>query len=285
MKFLIALIITVGCILGGYSMSSGSLAALWHPYEVIMIFGGATGIFIMSNTPSTLMETVRQTKYLVLGPVNKKKFTEAVRAMDALTTIYFKDGGKALEDNLEEPLESAAIKDYKSICKDKKALKFIADNFSLVTNNKFDSHELSEYLDEEIERYHHDMSGPSHALDELGDTMPGLGIVVAVLGIIISMGYIDQEPEVLGHYISTALFGTFAGIFAGYGLLKPVGSYLRNIANEHAELYKVMKLYVISVSEQDKSPAVIMEIAHKLLPPHYRITLDELKGRDKKDGK
>lgn len=276
MKFIIALLITVGCVLGGYTLSSGSLKALWHPFEVIMIFGGATGIYVMSNTSSVLIETLKQMKYLFIGPTNKKKFIQVVRVMDGLTTCYLKEGGKKLEQNLVEPSSSEYFTDNPSIAKDSKVTKFISDNFSLVTNNEFNSHELSEYLDEEIERYHHDMSGPSHALDELGDTMPGLGIVVAVLGIIISMGYIDEDPEVLGHYISTALFGTFAGIFAGYGLLKPVASYLRNIADEQAELYKVMKLYILAVSERDKNPNVIKEIAHKILPPHYKIKLEDL---------
>lgn len=277
MKFILATVITFGCVLGGFALSGGHLAGLWHPYEVLMIFGGATGIYVMSNTPAVLKETARQMKYVVSSPVNKKKFIQSVRVMDKLTAAYFQGGGKQLEAHLESPETSDAFSDNEAVLKDPKITKFIADNFTLVTNNSFNSHELSEYLDEEIERYHHDMLGPSHALDELGDTMPGLGIVVAVLGIIISMGYIDADPVTLGYKISTALFGTFAGIFAGYGMLKPVASFLRNIADEQAELYKVMKLYVLSVSERDKAPGVIMEIAHKLLPPHHKISLDELK--------
>lgn len=277
MKFFLAVIIIVGCVIGGYALSNGSVGALWHPFELLMIFGGGAGIYVMSNTPSVLKETVLQMKFVLSPPVSKKKFIESIRVMDKLTQTYFQGGGKQLEAELDDPETSSAFQGNNTILKDSKITKFISDNFSLVTNNNFNAHELSDYLDEEIDRYHKEMMGPSHALDELGDTMPGLGIVVAVLGIIIAMGYINEEPAILGYYISAALFGTFAGIFAGYGLFKPVAAFLRNIGDEQLELYKIMKLYIISVSERNKAPGVVMEIAHKLLPPHYRITLEELK--------
>lgn len=277
MKFLIAFVITVASIAVGYVLSHGNLAVLWQPNELIMIFGSGLGVYILSNTGSTLKETLTQMKYLVVSPLSKKKFIQVVKVMDGLTKCYYQEGSKALEGHLEDPATSSLFTSHPLTLKDTRATKFISDNFRLVTNNDFDNHEISELLDIEIEKYAHEMKGPSHALDSLGDTMPGLGIVVAVLGIIISMGFIDSDPAVLGEHISAALFGTFIGIFAAYGLFKPVASYLGNISDEQAEFYHLMKLYVISVSDKDKNPRVIQELAHKMIPPHYKVSLEEIR--------
>lgn len=199
MLFLIGVITVIGCVIGGYLMHHGSLAVLWQPNEALIILGAATGGFIISNPKDILHDVGKNFKKLLKGkPYNKVDYIELLSCMFSIFKLIKTKGLLQIESHIENPAESEIFKKYPLFSKDKFNLDFFCDYLRIFTMGVDNHIQLEDLLDKELEIIEHEKKLSSSAVTLLADGMPALGIVAAVLGVIITMGSIDEPPVVLG---------------------------------------------------------------------------------------
>lgn len=262
--------IVIGCVAGGYSLAGGHFHVLWQPAELLIIWGAAIGAFIIANPPSVLSRVGQ-----ALGEVFKtKSFSkEDYRDILCLQFILFKTartkGLLALESHIEQPLESPIFKKFPRFLENKEAVIFLCDYLRLFTMGSENVYQIDDLMSEEIDVYEHEKSKVSHAFTGMADGMPALGIVAAVLGVIHTMGSINEPPEILGQLIGAALVGTFAGVLFAYGFIGPIASSMQVIANEKVKFFQCIKSGLIAYL-QGHPPMVTIDYARKSIDGHKR---------------
>ena len=219
MNFAIGLVITVGCILGGYAALGGHLEVLFQPFEFVIIMGSSLGIFIVANAMSTIRDCGNAFLEAVLDKAPKPRdFLDVLSALHALMRELRAKSRSEVEAHFDNPQESEIFKNFPKLLTNKDLVTFICDYGRLIIIGNARTHEIEALMDEEIETLAHDRYKPVHAFQAVADGLPALGIVAAVLGIIHAMGALDQSPEILGGLIGAALVGTFTGIFLSYAI-------------------------------------------------------------------
>ncbi|MCU0587628.1 MAG: flagellar motor stator protein MotA [Syntrophobacteraceae bacterium] len=272
----IGIAIVLGCVVGGYLLAKGNLAILFQPAEMIIIFGAAIGNFVISSPPKVLKATLGSISKLFGGKAYARQDYEEVLLL--LNEIFFKirkEGLVSIESDIEDPEKSEIFKKYTNFLKDHHALAFLADTLRTLTIMDIDAHELANLLDYEIDAHHEEALIPSGAIANVADALPGLGIVAAVLGVVITMGHLDQPPEVLGHHIGAALVGTFLGVLMCYGFVGPMAKNLENSASEGREYLNVIKVALISFVNSP-SPQMAVEFGRRVVPQELRPSFLEL---------
>lgn len=272
----IGILVVLGCVVGGYIMGQGNLAVLFQPAEMIIIFGAAIGNFVISSPPKVLKATLGSIPKLFGGKAYSRQDYEEVLLL--LNEIFFKirkEGLVSIESDIEDPEKSEIFKKYMNFLKDHHALAFLADTLRTLTIMDIDAHELANLLDYEIEAHHEEALIPSAAIANVADALPGLGIVAAVLGVVITMGHLDQPPDVLGHHIGAALVGTFMGVLMCYGFVGPMAKNLENNAGEGREYLNVIKVALLSFVNSP-SPQMAVEFGRRVVPQDQRPSFLEL---------
>ncbi len=127
-----------------------------------------------------------------------------------------------LETDVEEPSKSQLFSKYKNFLKDHHAVHFVCDTLRMSISGGVTHFDLDQMMELDMEVHHREAQAPVAALSTMADSLPGLGIVAAVLGVVITMGALGGPPEAIGHKVAAALVGTFLGIFA---LLRPLRSF------------------------------------------------------------
>jgi chemotaxis protein MotA len=226
MTTIIGFIIVFGAVFGGFIMHGGKIAALIQISEFVIIGGAGLGALVASNPPSVIAAIIKSVLGLMKGsPYSKKEtFLELLQALFALFTLARKEGLLALEQHVERPQESSLFQQYPFLLSNHHALDFLCDTMKVVLTGAVGAFELAELTETDLEKHHEEVMRPSHAMAKIGDAMPGFGIVAAVLGVVITMGYLDQGPETIGHKVAAALVGTFLGSAAGVWHVPAVGS-------------------------------------------------------------
>jgi chemotaxis protein MotA len=270
--------VVLGAVVGGYLMEHGNLSVLFQPAELVIIGGAAIGAFLISSPPKVMKATVRN-----LGTVFRSKNNGKAHFIELLSLLYQvfskirKEGLISIEADIERPEQSALFQKFPSIAKDKHVLNFICDNLKVIISTSIPPHELDGLLDIEIETGEHEAMVPSHALNRVADGLPGLGIVAAVLGIVLTMGKIDQPPSVLGHSIGAALVGTFLGILACYGFVGPMAANLEYKAKEDEVVLQVIKLTLVAFVG-GSAPQIAVEFGRRAIPGDDKPTFAELES-------
>lgn len=276
MKFIIGIVIVVVAVFGGYWGVGGHLGVLWQPYEFVIILGAAIGAFVIGNPPSVLKGLGRTFKIMLKGPKYKKdSYLELLGLQYTLFKLAKAKGSLALEAHVENPSESDIFNRFPAIASDPRALEFMCDYLRLVTLGTENSHEVEALMDEELETLNQEDEQMVAAIQSLADGTPALGIVAAVLGVIHTMGSIDQPPEILGHLIGAALVGTFFGVFCAYGFFAPMAMALKNAFESENKFYLSMKAGILA-HLQGYAPAVSVEFARKALMSDVRPTFAEV---------
>jgi chemotaxis protein MotA len=283
MFVLIGMVIVTGSVIGGYLMEQGNLALLMQPAEFVIIFGAALGGFVIASP----MKVIKAVKGGLLRMLSSRIYTESdyLEAMVLLSEIFFKirkEGLVAIESDLDDPEKSAIFKKYPKFLKNHHALAFLTDTLRTLTITDIEAHELASLLDYEIEAHYEEALVPSKSIANVADSLPGLGIVAAVLGVVLTMKKISEPPEVLGHSIGAALVGTFLGVLMCYGFAGPVSKNLENIANEDREFLTVLKAALLSFVNTP-SPQVAIEFARRVIPGELRPSFLELEAVIKKN--
>jgi len=276
MKLIIGLIVVFGSIFGGYVLSSGSLLAMFQPFELMIIGGGALGAFIIANPNKVIMKVLKGVPALL----GNSKYSKAMY-MDLLTLMYKifsksrKEGLMALESDIDEPKDSELFKLFPKILADHHAIDFICDYLRLMVGGNMNAFELENLMDIELQTHHHESIIPSSAMQTMADGLPGFGIVAAVMGVVITMGYISEPPEVLGHHIAAALVGTFLGILLAYGLAGPIAKAMEFRAEEEGKFFECIKVCIMSTLN-GYTPQIAVEFGRKTIYSHIRPTFIEL---------
>ncbi|NQU61248.1 MAG: flagellar motor stator protein MotA [Rhodospirillales bacterium] len=275
MNFIIGLVVVVGSVLGAYSVH-GSLELLWQPLEFIIIFGGAFGAFLIANPMTVIKGVGKSLAKVVKGPkYNRASYEELLGVLFSVFKLAKTKGDLALESHVEHPEESTLFMNFPTFQEDHHAVEFLCDYLRVLTLGASNPHEIESVMEAELDLHHHDDAAISGAVLTMGDAMPALGIVAAVLGVIVTMSSITEPPEVLGGLIAAALVGTFAGILLSYGFVTPMGKSLENTFGSEAAYLNCVKVALIG-HMQGYAPQVSVEFARKSLSADMRPTFAEV---------
>lgn len=276
MLFLIGFVTVFGMVALGYGAHGGNFAVLWQPTEVVIIFGAAAGAFIISNPSNMIKDVLKSFKNLFKGtPYGKENYKQTLLFLFSICKLMKTKGMLEVEPALDAPYESELFTAYPKFSEDHHAVDFFCDYMRLVTMGMDNHYQLEDLMDKEIDMHHHTAEEAATAVNTVGDGLPALGIVAAVLGVIMTMGSIAEPPEILGGLIGAALVGTFLGILFGYGLVGPIASFLGKYASQETEYLQVMKIALIA-HIQGNAPVVTVEFARKAVPSHLRPSFVEL---------
>ncbi|WP_374011554.1 flagellar motor stator protein MotA [Pseudoxanthomonas koreensis] len=265
MLILIGFVVVVLSVAGGYVMAHGKLGALWQPYELLIIGGAATGAFLAANPAKVVKAVMRGVPDLFRGARYKRE-----DYVDILSMVYDilikarKEGLIGIEKDADDPGSSTIFTRYPKLLADHHLIEFTTDCLRLMVSGNIEPHELEQLLEIEVETHHQEAAEPAHALQVLADSLPGFGIVAAVLGIVITMGAIDGEPSEIGMHVAGALVGTFLGILLGYGFVGPLAASMQHRVHAEGKAFEVIKMALVS-SLRGYPPAVAVEFARKLL--------------------
>jgi len=279
MLFFIGLIVVFGSVLYGYVMSHGNLLALWQPFEILIICGAAFGAFLLGNPWHVIVQCFRLTPQVIMGSkVNKAMYMDVLGLIYDILNKARREGIMAIEADVESPASSALFSRYPAIQANEELAHFIADYFRIIAAGNLTSFELEALMDQEIDARLHELERPANALGKVADALPGFGIVAAVLGIVITMGAIDGEIAEIGTHVAAALVGTFSGVFLAYGVVAPVSTILRHLAEEEIKLYEATKSCVIA-SLNGLPPQLAVEFGRKSLFTHGRPSFTEVESK------
>lgn len=274
MFVIIGLIIVFGSIFGGYVMHHGNLHVLVQPSEFVIIGGAAIGSLIIMCTPKTLVKILKSLKTVFGSAPGKKEYLELLSLLYGLFSKAKKEGLLGVEADIEAPEKSAIFRKYPNILKNHHAIEFICDNFRLYILG-VRPHDFEEMMDRELEAHHEEAAVPTAIIGKVADSLPGFGIVAAVLGVVITMGKMSEPPEVIGGSVAAALVGTFLGILLCYGFAGPIGSTLESRAKEDAKYLEAIKVAILSFAKE-LPPQLAVESARRVLFSDAKPSFKEL---------
>jgi chemotaxis protein MotA len=273
---IIGYVIVVGGILGGYLGGGGHVAILIQPFEMIIIFGGALGAFVVSNSPKVLKATASALGSVFKGSKYTKEFyLEALTLLSKIFTKMRQSGLLSIENDIESPEQSEVFKSAPMVLADHHAVEFITDYLRLMASGSLDVHQIDNLMDIDIETHHEEGHLPVAALQALADGMPAFGIVAAVMGVVHTMESLDKPQEVLGALIAAALVGTFLGILISYGFVAPLAGNLSGKLTESTKFYQSLKAGLIA-SMNGYAPPTAVEFARKVMFSTERPNFSEL---------
>ena len=264
-------------VFGGYLLAGGKMGIILKalPFEMMMIMGAATGAFLLANDGAGAKHTLKD-----VGKIFKGAKWKADDYRDLLCLLFellriAKTNPVVLEGHIEDPDSSDIFKRYERLATDKEAVALICDTLRSGSMNYDDPHQVEDVLEKRIEATHHHNMHSSHTLQTIADALPALGIVAAVLGIIKTMGSIDQPPEVLGKLIGGALVGTFLGVFLAYGIVGPSATRLKGVIDEDANMHRLIREVLVANLHQH-APNICIEVGRQNTPTHLRPSFTEL---------
>lgn len=264
-------------VFGGYVLAGGKMGIILKalPFEMIMIGGAAVGAFLISNDMTGVKHTLKDVGKVFKGPKWKTDdYRDLLCLLFELIRIA-RANPVALEEHIELPENSSIFSKYPRIQHDHELMDLICDTLRAASMNYDDPHQVEEVLDKRMEATLHHAMHSSHALQTLADGLPALGIVAAVLGVIKTMGSIDQPPEVLGKMIGGALVGTFLGVFLAYGLMGPFASRVKMVVEEDIHFYQLIR--EVLIANLHRHPAnICIEVGRQNTPHHVRPGFSEL---------
>lgn len=274
----IGMAIVIAAVIGGYLMEEGNMALLFQPAEFIIIFGAALGGFVISS-PLKVIKAVQAgcMRMFKSRIYSGKDYTESLLLLSEVFYKIRKEGLVSIEGDLDDPGKSAIFTKYSTFLKNHHAMAFLTDTLRTLTITDIEAHELASLLDYEIEAHYEEAVIPAKSIANIADSLPGLGIVAAVLGVVLTMKKISEPPEVLGHSIGGALVGTFLGVLMCYGFVGPMSRNLEYIANEDREFLTVIKAALLAFVNTP-SPQVAIEFARRVVPGDLRPSFLELES-------
>ncbi|MCV0383946.1 MAG: flagellar motor stator protein MotA [Erythrobacter sp.] len=274
------IVILLLMVFGGFALTGGALGPVMHavPHEMLIIGGAAIGAIVAGNSMDSLKAIGRSFKLIFKGPQHTKQdHIDAIALTTQLMKLLKNDGPVALESHVTEPQNSAIFSAYPNLLKNKPLIDLICDTLTLlvVSSGTLETHAVEEVMDNTMKTHFHELHEPQHALQSLADALPALGIVAAVLGVVKTMGSIDQPPEVLGGMIGSALVGTFLGVLLAYGIVSPLAGRLKQVLEHDEQIFHAVKQVIIASLYGHPQPLVV-ESARSGLGHHVRPGLTEL---------
>jgi chemotaxis protein MotA len=276
MVVIVGAIVVVAAVLAGFTLSGGTVMALFHPTELLTIGGAALGALIIMSPMKVLKDLMRGILSTLKGPpFNKATYSELFKTLYDLLRLARREGLIALESHVANPHESSIFSKYPLIVKNHHVCEFICGALSPVIEGTATPSQLSALLDTEIATIADEHHAPLHALSKTADAMPGFGIVAAVLGIVITMGAIDGPVEEIGHKVGAALVGTFLGILISYGFLGPLAARMESLGIAELAFFRTIAKIVLGFVN-DVPPKVAIDQARRGVASEVRPSREEL---------
>ena len=278
MTIALGLLVTLGCMMGGFVFMGGHIGVIWQPGEYVIICGAAIGTFIVANPVKVIKDAGKG-----IGEALKNAEPKEADYLAVLGVLYalmreLKSKPKnEVEVHIENPDSSPIFQKFPQVLKNKELTQFICDYARLHIMGSARPDEIEALMDEEIQTIRHDKLKPYHALSTIAEAFPALGIVAAVLGVIKAMASIDQPPEVLGELIGSALVGTFAGIFFSYAVVSPIAAKIKIIREKKIRLYLLVKQTILAFMNGAMA-SVAVEHGRKMISAYERPSIDQVES-------
>lgn len=273
---IIGSVIVIACVIGGFLLEHGNLAVLFQPVELLIIGGAAVGGFIIASP----MKVIKAVMGGIVKMLSGKGYTKAdyLEALTMLGEVFYKirkEGLVSVEGDVDNPRESVIFTKYPKFFKNHHALDLVVDTLRTVMTTKIEPNELEALIDAELESHQEELTAPSKSVATVADSLPGLGIVAAVLGIVLTMGKISEPPDVLGKSIGAALVGTFLGVLLCYGFVGPMAKNMEHSASEELQYLSVLKMAIVAFVG-GAAPQVAVEFGRRVIPAVDKPTFAEV---------
>ena len=275
---IIGIVIVFVAVFVVYAIAGGKMEVILHaaPHELGTIFGAAVGAFLIGNKGDVVKGVLKDLKKVFSGPKWKSQdYKDLLSLLFALLKLVRTKGMVALEQHIENPEQSVIFQQYPKILHDHFAVEFLCDTLRMMTMSFDDPHQVETVMEQVLEKHHNELHARSHAVQNMADAMPALGIVAAVLGVIKTMSSITEPVEVLGGMIGGALVGTFLGVFLAYGFIGPFASKMGQAYDEEHIFYVIIKLVLVS-HLNGNAPQISVEIGRTNIPTIYEPSFTEM---------
>jgi len=252
----------------------GHLHLLNQPAEFVIIGGAGVGILIISTPVHVIKALVGQLKRLLTPPPSHHEYQDLLVMLYQLFRVVQSTGVMALESHFDNPAQSPILSKYPKFLKRHGSLAFLADSARVIIVGGISAHDFEALMYEDLEVRHKEAMMPAQTLQRVGDAMPGMGIVAAVLGVVITMQAIDGPPSEIGHKVGAALVGTFLGILLSYGLFAPIATIMEHRVEEELNIEHCIKAGILAV-HKGFAPAIAVEFARRVIPEEARPSFEE----------
>jgi chemotaxis protein MotA len=273
---ILGILAVFAAVIGGFLMEKGHLAVLLQPAELLIIAGAATGTLVVANPLRTLKAIGAGLAGVVKGsPFTKQRYLDTLRMMYMFLNKVRKQGLLSVEMDVEKPAESEIFTHFPEFLGDHAASNFLCDTLRTAITGGVEPLDMDQMMERDMEVHHHAATQPVDALLTVADSLPGLGIVAAVLGVVITMGALGGPPEEIGRHVAAALVGTFLGILLCYGVVGPLGANMRKTAEEENEYLHVLRVLLLSFLK-GAAPMIAIEMGRRAIPAYVRPSFDEM---------
>jgi chemotaxis protein MotA len=281
---IVGIVIVFAAVIGGFLMEKGHIAVLVQPAELLILVGAATGTLLVAN-PMHIIKGVAGGLLGVLkaSPFGKDRYLSTLKMMYQFLNKVRKEGLLSVEMDVEKPKESSIFKNYPDFLGDHHARDFVCDTLRMAITGGVEPFDMDQMMELDMEVHHHEATEPVNALTTVADALPGLGIVAAVLGVVITMGSLGGPPEEIGEKVAAALVGTFLGSLLCYGVAGPLSSSMAKAADAHNEYLHVLRVLLLSFLK-GSAPMIAIEMGRRAIPAHVRPSFDEMEKNCKGGG-
>ena len=281
---IVGIVVVFGAIIGGFLMEHGKLPVLAQPAELLIIGGSAFGTLLVANPIPLVIRIFKS----LLGILSGSRFTaafylESLRMLFEIFQFARKSGMAKLEEDIENPEKSVLLSKYPNMSKDHHILHFVCDTLRTAVAGVVAPHDLDALIETDIDIHHHGISQPVRSLATVADALPGLGIVAAVLGIVITMGALGGSPEKIGEKVAAALVGTFLGVLLSYGFVGPLAANLEKTVDAESEYYQMLRAGLMAFAK-GMAPMIAVEFARRAIPHELRPSFKDMEATCKGKG-
>jgi chemotaxis protein MotA len=275
---IIGIVVVFGAVIGGFLLEHGKLLVLVQPNELIIIGGAAIGTVLVANPLPVIIKIIKSVLSVLGGsPYSKAYYLESLKMLNDIFQFARKSGMAKLEEDVENPEKSATFSKYPKLLKDHHVLHFICDTLRMSVSGVVAPHDLDAILENDIEVHHHELMTPVRALSTVADALPGLGIVAAVLGVVITMGSLNGPPSEIGEKVGAALVGTFLGILLSYGMVSPLAANIEKIVDAGTQFHQMLRAGLLAFAK-GMAPSIAVEFARRAIPHDVRPTFKEMEA-------
>jgi chemotaxis protein MotA len=272
---IIGIVVVLGAVMGGYLMEHGQIGVLVQPAELIIIGGAGAGTLLIANPLPTVIRIVKGLLGVIKGsPYTKDHYLQTLKMLNELFMMARKQGMVKLEEDVEDPSKSQVFSKYPKFLANHHAVHFVCDTLRMAISGGVPAFDLDQMMEMDMEVHHGEVSQPVSALTSVADALPGLGIVAAVLGVVITMGALGGPPEEIGHKVAAALVGTFLGILMCYGFLGPLAANLQTMNGAESDYLRCLRQGVIAFVK-GSAPVLAVEFARRSIPGELRPSFKE----------
>jgi chemotaxis protein MotA len=273
---IIGIIVVFGAVIGGFLMEKGPMLVLMQPSEFLIIGGAALGTLLSANPIHVIKKIVNGLLSVLKGSTySKQRYVDLMKTMFNLFNKARKEGLAGIESDIEEPAKSPILSKNQDFVKNHHARDFVCDTMRMAVTGGASAFDLDQMMELDMDVHHAGETQSVAALSTVADSLPGLGIVAAVLGVVITMSALGGPPEELGRKVAAALVGTFLGILLCYGVVGPMGSNLAKLVEDEHAFYHVLRVVMLAFIK-GMSPMLAIEMARRAIPAHVRPSFQEV---------